>query len=430
MTQIFPRLLFTFLAFSIFSMPFVARADEREDLIKRELDCVSQSFETHHDINWADVCYTDVPVPRDNGRDEVIRHELQRAERRQNFRAEREEMESTYEQDPGPNRVVEEFDNPEIDLRSENVRDQQKSKEFALQYIHSEDSADGFWPYYYSGSYADQYEPERKSNLYGLYFSYTHREPYNVPIHSIKDWMDERHIPFFSFVRAELDASYGKMSYNSDSTQKRDGIDNWQGNLRILGGYDLLSHDESFMATPYIGFGWKLRQDNSGGWVDRWVYDDVPFEKFYNFLYLPVGIETVKSVNDTWDIGAKIEGAALLWGKVALNYGDIPGSFESSDVTTGLPIYVSPQDGEVDLDGGFGFKTSLKIVRKFEKYNLFFEPIFEFWRFKQSKSELFLSKTFDGQVYTSAYPDGSDYRAALEPASYLIQYYLRIGVQF
>lgn len=313
--------------------------------------------------------------------------------------------------DSNPMEITEEAPNPE------DVRSRLKKIELALQATSYRYDANQN----YNGD-----RVEKRGGLYGLYASYTYRRPYKVPVHSWSDLSRAVDGPgrLPTFMRLEGDFSFGEVSYDSNASGKLKGFDSWKANVRVLGGYDFLSQDSSFIVTPYTGLGYRRFSDKTGGWVDFLIDDYVGFENVYSYAYLPIGVETLKHFNDEWDWGFKLEGDIVIWGSVDFNLSDITGLYTGTDVSTGLPVQVSHKDSSVNLKSGFGLKASTKLIRKFEKINIFAEPFIELWRINQSETDKVLARGTNGVDYESV-PD-----PLYEPFNYTLDTGLRLGVQF
>jgi hypothetical protein len=390
-----------------------------------------------------------VPVPQDNGRDQLINDELESAARRlesnghSRFSAD-ESQSIVIDKDITPEPVIQAVEDVEsfepvaeavVEVSDNKIdRERLKKIELALQWTSHYYKTDKNRPYYYDLLYAssDPDNQAKKSGLLsGVYAAYTYRRPTTYSVHNIKDLMESEGNPFFTFARAEVELSFGNVDYDSYASGKTSNASAWQGNFRLLAGYDFLSPDESLMITPYVGFGYRRVTDEAGGWVDTIVYNHMPYESRYQYFYLPFGVETLKQVNSDWDISFKLEGAVLLSGNVELGLSDIPGLYSATDLDTGLPITIAFRDSDkIKVKSGFGVKTSLKAIKKLQFYNVFVEPFFEMWRMSKSDSKAMLSVSTADQYYYSAYPDGSEYKPLYEPASYTFDVGLRLGMQF
>ncbi|MCB9757931.1 MAG: autotransporter outer membrane beta-barrel domain-containing protein [Candidatus Omnitrophica bacterium] len=312
-------------------------------------------------------------------------------------------------------------------------RSRLKKIELALQVAAYKYNTDAGFPNNYATFYSVGNEIDKKGKLYGLYASYTYRRPYKVSVHS---WSDlslalDRFSSLPSFIRAEADLSFGQTSYDSYVTGKRSGYNAWQGNIRLLGGYDFLSQGDSFMVTPYTGIGYRRASDKTGGWVDWFIQDYVEYENVYNYVYVPVGVETLKHVNTNLDLGFRVEGNFVFAGNADFNLSDIAGTYQGRVVSTGDIVQVTFKDSAVNFKTGYGFKTSFKIIQKFEAFNVFTEPFFEYWHLAKSRADVVEAVSLDGSTnYFSANDDGSPYKPLFESSNETYEFGLRLGVQF
>ncbi len=329
-------------------------------------------------------------------------------------------------------KVAATFD-PVEEVEADPQRARLKKVELALQVASHRYKTDKNWPNVYSYYYVPSNQAEKNGRLYGVYASYTYRRPYHVPVHSWKDLSRATGGPgeLFTFARGEADLSFGQVDYDSFVSGKRKGFNAWQGNVRGVAGYDFSSQDLSFMVTPYTGVGYRRFTDKTGGWVDWVIQDYAPYENVYNYIYVPVGVETLKHFNEEWDLGFKIESSYVFAGSVEFKHSDIKGIHTLPVYPTNIPTEMKLQDATSHLKGGLGFKTSFKIIRKYEHFNIFTEPFFEFWKLRKSKPEVDRAVGLDGTQYiTVNNDDGSPYRGLFEPSSFTVQYGLRLGVQF
>ncbi len=278
------------------------------------------------------------------------------------------------------------------------------------------------WPFYYPYTVADKVK--KNGSLFGFYGAKTWSlsEP-------LKTWSDIwKTSPFPNFVKVEAEGSLGRTDYSSFATGKRQGFDACELDARLLFGYDYI-WSTATLFTPYVGFGYRRFSDETGGWEDFVVNNYVGFKTETNFFYVPVGFETLTQLNDQWDLTFKMEGDLVVGGSVNYFLNEIPGPFTGTDTETGLPVTVNLQKSTSDLKAGWGFRTSMKIIRKYNAFDIYAEPFFKFWSLKQSDAmqEHAASATKD---YVSAYPDGSPYKPLWTPQNFTSTLGLRMGVQF
>lgn len=433
----------------------VAGADENRDkIIDRQLSCWDKS--NGHSAQWKDICSTDTPVPQGRERERLIEKELNAVSYRINNS--QEQVEPSVEAPDVQNEMTispinekqfidehfladEEVAPAKVskprNLRNENpgpvnVREEAKKSELAYQLDFYRYQAEGYWPYYYSYVFPQSYKVEKGGILNGLYLSYTYRKPYNRPVHTWRDLKSREGGPGypFTFYRFEADISGGKTYFKTDALGTEKNIGAWGLNLRLLGGYDFLSQDNTFMFTPYIGVGYKRFVDRSGGWIDYYVGDYVPYEVIYNYVYVPVGFETIKTINKDIDFSFRAEASLLLTGSVGYMMSADTTLYHWNDPDDGSDVYGHVKDTDVEMKGGFGLSGSCKVIRKFDRYNIFAQPFVDFWYFKKSKAEVTTFIDTDGGPWYSANFDLSKRKDNFEPVHYTLHTGLRLGVQF
>ncbi|MBF0594345.1 MAG: hypothetical protein HQL22_05190 [Candidatus Omnitrophica bacterium] len=307
------------------------------------------------------------------------------------------------------------------------THDRQHRAELAFQmasYLYK--TADN-WPDYYSEKYSESNKVKKTGGLYGFYGAYT----WNT-FEPLRSWSDIwKKTPYPNFVRVEAEGSIGQVDYSSYVTGKKQGFDARELDARFLFGYDYVLNDSTLL-TPYIGFGYRMFSDNAGGWVDYFVNDYAQYTTKTSIYYVPVGVESLTKLNEKWDLGLKLEGDLVVAGSVDYALNEIPGTFtQYHDANTNAPLNLVPRKASSRLKGGFGFRTSMKIIRKYDHFNIFTEPYLKLWYLRKTEPEQ--AHSFDltsGGDYVSVNADKSAYKPLWDPQSVTAIAGLRMGVQF
>ncbi|MEI6437399.1 MAG: hypothetical protein WCO69_01460 [Candidatus Omnitrophota bacterium] len=281
------------------------------------------------------------------------------------------------------------------------------------------------WPLRYSLLYAESDKVEKNGAMFGIYGAKTWR--ISEPLRHAGDiW---RISPLPNVVRFEAEFLMGKVDYSSYATGKREGFDVQDIDARLLFGYDYVWSDTT-MITPYIGVGWRRVSDTTGGWVDFIARAYEPFKTETSFLYIPVGIETLTQVSKQWDIHFKFEGSLVAGGATTIFLNDIPGLYTIHDVDANQDVQGVFQKSTSDLKGGFGLRTSCKLIRKYSAFDLFLEPYFKAWHLKKSEAMQAHFRGNNNKDYVSVYDDGSTYKPVWMPQNVTASFGLRMGMQF
>lgn len=155
---------------------------------------------------------------------------------------------------------------------------------------------------------------------------------------------------------------YGQVDYEGglmDGTPLNvDNIDDYIVEVRGLGGYNFSAFTATTL-TPYIGFGYRYLFDDFG------AASPYGYGRESNYLYSPIGIETVTDLKNGWFIGLIIE-YDLFWSGLQTSY--------LSDVDDGL------NDVENDQSDGYGFRGSVK----FQNSRFVIEPYIRYWEIDDS----------------------------------------------
>ncbi len=214
-------------------------------------------------------------------------------------------------------------------------------------------------PEVYYFKYKEPSVMEDTGMFYGLTFGFTSRDwlpafPEEQPWES--KWMG----------RVEGRFAYGRVDYDGalmDGTPYTvGGIDDFVWELRLLLGPDFPNHNS--MITPFTGIAYRYLNDDTS-------FDPAGYERESNYLYIPLGLETLAQLNQGWFWGASVEFDFFLWGKQTSHLSDVG----SSDVDN-------------RQNNGYGARASVKLQKKGDKADLIIEPFIRYWDIGQSEVEM------------------------------------------
>ena len=471
MKRIFFALLSVLFADLIFSGHVLAA--ERADIIAQAMDCADPSRES---VGWGDVCRS-YQLPIDERRQAIRQRYSSPAldsKRKKAYVLEKdgtlmEDSDARLEQpliprrrgldtpgyeprhrsykDMPPKRTGEDVSSSEYRSASTRHRstrsssrdsalrladpDRPKNIEFGVQLSSFNYETDDDWPYYYSRIYSVSNKVEKAGLLGGAFASYTWRSgDERLRVNSWGDLFKMGYRP--TFARLELDAQAGEVSYDSHATSELTGFQAWEVESRVLIGYDLNVRDNP--VTLYTGFGYRRFDDETGGYVDYFVYNYTQFTNKYSYYYLPLGLETQQKISPQWDLNLKFEGDFILDGSVQYYLSDIQGFYSGRDVRTDELLQLSPRNSKSKLDGGFGLRSACQVIRKREDFNWFIEPFIEYWHIRRTTPVEAHSKATNGSDYVSVYDDPANdyplYKPLYDPQHYTLETGVKLGVQF
>ena len=167
-------------------------------------------------------------------------------------------------------------------------------------------------------------------------------------------------------LRGEARYSGGLVDYKNSGTIN--DIRDYMVEARGLAGYVFGSLTD-FSVTPYLGFGYRYLNDDTSGKVSS--TGALGYERESNYYYSPIGAEMLWDINNSWLIGTTLE-YDYFWGGKQISH--------LSDVNRGF------SDLKNDQHSGHGLRGSLKVLKKLDYLDLFFEPFIRYWRVAQSKN--------------------------------------------
>jgi hypothetical protein len=264
----------------IIDTPAMVFAQElsREEMMDREMACISERMKTQEALSWQDVCYTN--SARQQPVDYFPEDEL-----------------ASYE---------------ESEIYVEGKRYQKSLTNFE---IGGEVSAI---------TYEEPNFMKEKGEMFGVFAALTHRISLNEHIYKIQDiFSDENKINMF---RIEGKISGGEVDYESQGTGAIKGIDDYMIEGRALAGYDIPVFMDSRI-TPYLGVGYRYLNDGLGGHVS--TTGALGYEREAHYVYLPIGFETNFPMSSGWSFGTTFEYDIFLGGRQKSHLEDVSSSYET-----------------------------------------------------------------------------------------------------
>lgn len=226
-----------------------------------------------------------------------------------------------------------------------------------------------------------------QGNLFGVYGSYTFR-----PAKSDNIYED-----IVNVYKVEARFNYGTVDYESTSGTI-DDITDWTYEIRLLGGKDFLLAQD-FRITPYIGFGFRYLNDDSGG--KQTSTGAFGYEREAHYFYIPLGVEVTTRINEQWSIVPTVEYDVFIQGSQDSHLSDVPG---------GYPDLKNKQHQ------GYGIRGSLRIIKEMKPFSLVVEPYIRYWNIEDSDTV--------SAVGSAIAVSG------LEPANKSTEYGIRLGAMF
>ena len=203
---------------------------------------------------------------------------------------------------------------------------------------------------FYSYDYEESGFMEQNGNFFGIFGSYTSRDW--VDSASDNGWMTK-----FEGQFASGETDYDGMLSDGTPMAVSD-LDNHTYDLRLLIGPDYSK--ENNLSTVYFGLGY------------RYLFNDLMSETSYgyeresNYLYLPLGVNSLTSLQNEWSWGWNMEVDFLLHGQQNSN---------------GIPVL---GDIENKQDSGYGLRASVKFQKHGEKSDFIIEPFVRYWNIDDS----------------------------------------------
>jgi hypothetical protein len=160
----------------------------------------------------------------------------------------------------------------------------------------------------------------------------------------------------------------GRLNYKSDGTGNINGIWDLTGDLRLLGGADLM-RTESFGVSPFIGIGYRVLYDTGGNKVS--TTGAHAYDRLSQYGYIPVGL------------GLSFASGNWVWRATA----------EYDYLVRGKQISYLSQAGATDVSNtqkhGYGLRGTLLVETATPWGRIAFGPFVRYWNIGESDPVFF-----------------------------------------
>lgn len=207
-------------------------------------------------------------------------------------------------------------------------------------------------------------------------------------------------------LRADGRFSLGDVDYWSDGSGTAEGLRDYNFETRFSFGYDLIASEKASF-TPFIGFGYRYLFDGEEGAISTSGARD--YDRKSNYLYSPIGMETMLRLKRGWSLGASGEYDLFLHG---WQYSEIGDFLVTIYPLVGLPDFVAKNDQE----GGWGARGSIRLTKNAGRVAFTTEPYLRRWSVKDSDA-------FQIQVLNLV-------GGLREPANTTTEWGLKLGIRF
>lgn len=320
-----------FLAVSVRAM-----ADQRDDMIGKELDCVQGNLQINQELGWVDVCYAS---DKDTAAYDFDEEDI-----------------SSYENDSIS--------------QSEPVYVFGKKESFNFDEKYSRENMPGSrnkkheLNAYTEFSLFEYDEPSVMKDtgmLQGVEATYTYRpEP--------GEFLYSKYVNAF---RMDAIWLWGQVDYNAHAGYSMEDLDYFTNEYRGLFGKEYVyNQDDIFI---YGGFGYRYLKDDSGGKTT--TYNSVTYyayDRESNYYYVPMGVEYGKNLQKDVDVTFIGEYDWFLWG------------VQRSFLSDGNP---ANDDISNKQNNGFGLRAAVRLSKKTDVVNFLIEPFWRFWSISQSETQ-------------------------------------------
>jgi hypothetical protein len=184
------------------------------------------------------------------------------------------------------------------------------------------------------------------------------------------------------YTRIDMRISYGLLEYDSVNSGTKEDVPDFITEARVVVGWDYLAGD-SVALSPYFGFGYRYLYNDLTGYTSTGRH--VGYERYSNYLYIPVGITFRFRAAERLVIAPTLEYDWFLAGRQISTL---------SDTGTGL------SDAHNKQDDGRGYRAYLM----FETRRWSLGPYMHYWKIKDSDT-VFVGFDFMGRATFAMEPE-------------------------
>ena len=405
----------------------------RREIILKTLDCMERGQAHRPEIDWSEVCQSSVKSssPESTGEYELQQNgsgewELKRVGSQQDsqykslyepqyepphkppyvspYKDELAELASSADENEDTPEIHPKFHKPELPNRNPDRRWELGLEFFNYKYEQEK----------YTNNLGSATQKTNEGLLVGFHAGLEQVLSQNPPLHSFADIL--RHPIQVNRYQYQLNYRTGKAEYSDIRNSPKEDFRQHLVEASAVGGYDITITDHTYL-TPFIGLGYRFLSEDSGTILDNpagltYVPDGSTytrvkglrqsFDRYLQFLYLPVGLTTTSDIENNLSLRLNLEFDAILWGNQKSFLQDI-GPIYTEDGGTRT---VNLRNIDNRLKGGFGFKASTRLTYKQNPVDWYVEPFFRYWKLNQSDDEQYPLRLSDGQD-TILYKDSS-----------------------
>lgn len=211
------------------------------------------------------------------------------------------------------------------------------------------------------------------------------------------------------FARLDGRYAYGAEDYKFGAFRS-DGEDVNIGEVRLLGGRDILFNNANFSLTPYMGIGYRyLYNDARGVAAANGIYSN-GYRRASQYLYMPVGVTPRTMLTSDIRLSVNLEYDQLLFGKQKSQLGDA-GVVSTGVANPSAGIYSTVTNNQ---HSGYGLRGEAMV----ERGSWALGPFFDYWNIDRS----------DDGCSTLSATNGNSYQNCswVEPRNQTLEYGLQV----